>query len=310
MRILIVIFFFCAFNITCKNKVDKGISSENIISQKQITSLPSEISLKTWILLDDISSSYEEILDYSESSLIKTELNNLNMTVDVYEDNLLEIGIKYILKLESGYKIILNSTDVEYCIFRWKNQSKGIGTWTIKYLRYENGQEATFTNDYVIKNYVTSENFPKPKEQTVIIEKDPSMDSKYVKVNKIGVTGNFSCDYKENGNIYKLGKTRISDNNIIEIELGEYFNVSCQVRKISGVENKYALFFDYFFDTKYKINDIEYFSKTRPIAEIEIIDSNTIKKKWFGLYNNKTKNYPKLSNHDWNNDTCEIIIKQ
>lgn len=298
--------------ISCKSKAQENLTLEEG-NNHILKDIPDDIANTTWIILDsNESQSFEKLLDRSIKrpyQNIITKKNTISLTTKDYgEFNEINID-SIIVNNKNGYTLYFKGSDVNYINFFWKNKTKGVASWEIHYTNFSGQGEEIFKQDRVNKKFVTSENFPKPKEQVVVIENDSPMDSKYIKVNSIGVTGNFSCDYKENDNIYKLGKTKIFDNDRVEIELGEYFNVSCQVRKINGTENKYVLFFDYFFDTKYKINDIEYFSQTRPIAEIEIIDSNTIKKKWLGLYNNKTKDYPKLSNHDWNNDTCEIITK-
>ncbi|WP_234418254.1 hypothetical protein [Aquimarina aquimarini] len=65
------------------------------------------------------------------------------------------------------------------------------------------------------------------------------------------------------------------------------------------------------FKTMLEYNDWEYIdSKTHPIAEIEILDNNTIKKKWLGFYNLRTKkNEDYGQEYGWD-DKCDGIIKR
>ncbi|WP_158978897.1 hypothetical protein [Cellulophaga sp. L1A9] len=48
------------------------------------------------------------------------------------------------------------------------------------------------------------------------------------------------------------------------------------------------------------------YSKTLPIAEIEILDNNTIKKKWLGIYNRRTKKTEEIPGFfNWYDKECD-----
>ncbi len=51
--------------------------------------------------------------------------------------------------------------------------------------------------------------------------------------------------------------------------------------------------------------NIDLYDKNIPFGEIEILDATVLKKKWFGFYNKKNKEYERDWASEWN--VCDTI---
>ncbi|WP_108869607.1 hypothetical protein [Aquimarina aquimarini] len=305
--------------ISCKNN-----------AQEILTELPKELADKTWINIGDPEEApYDEILKKLEYPLpnfyMKTGKNELHIILNTIETALIPVNFDKVIKQNNSYRIeFKNHDEIEYTIFRWKNRDKGIITLETKYLHYDEGKEATLKRDYINKDFVTQENFPEPKKPEFIIENEILEDiSKYSQIDELPIKGKFIC-HTGNPGLLLLTSEKVnlynSEGVITKVQpyeaqiiFDQYNGLDCSLRKIKGSSNKYALFFEHVTDaTNNYAKDLLHYSKKRPIAEIEIIDNNTVKKKWIGLYNRRTKNienYSKAEYLDWRDD-CNGIVKR
>lgn len=304
-------------SISCKNN-----------AQGTLTELPVELANKTWIYISkNEADSYKEILNSlnqsPESNSIKTGENNISLEVTDYGEYA-TIDIKSIIANANGFNMKSDGF-VDFINFLWIDKNKGIASWKIKYNKYSQGGGKIVDIYMVNKDFVTSENFPESELPKITLEEKQSINKlKYIEVEEdLPIKGYFSCLYNENE--YKNGGLILSNKDqkihngdtgeiltlkySVSIELVEYLNIDCIIRKVKDKPNTYALFFRSFIDTKYSIPEVSYYSDAHPIAEIEILDNNTIKKQWLGIYNRKTKEYENVEGFGWD-DECDGIIKR
>lgn len=311
MKYILILAISCiACNNTSKNKVLADESNE------VLAVLPEEIANKTWIyILENEAESYDKILQDSnekESNNIITYKDSISFGLDE-QNSFITNGVKSIKQTNNGYTIrtVESLVKIE---FSWIKKNV-IAKWKINIPNYNGeGNDFNTTRFSVDKNYVTPENFPIFKQHDEIkpdVEDEKPLDlNLYSEIlESLPLEGQFDCDYTEGEDeyVFKGGKLYLSNKNEAIITFVDYLNVQCDVRKIKGSSNKYVLFYKSFIDTKFSVNESTYYSKTQPIAEIEIIDDNTIKKKWLGFYNRKTKQYENAEDFDWQDEYCTVI---
>ncbi|MFC5045932.1 hypothetical protein ACFSTE_20435 [Aquimarina hainanensis] len=308
--------------ISCKNNAQENISLNN--EQKILKGLPDDIANKTWIYIHsnpeyDKYNTYKNILDYNAGNSIKTEKNLFHTVLDVYETYYFEIPFDSVTLINNIYQINFKHSEIDYAKFKWLNKNKGIGEWEIRYLRYFDGLDSIVKNKSVIKSFVTKDNFPEPKKEDRVLEKEKSEDNKFAKIEKLPIIGEFACVNEPSSFLsfkYEEVKLRDSEGEVIEIQpykvilsLTNQIYLSCTLRKVKDAKNKYALFYRHAENTEYFPEDILSFSKTHPIAEIEILENNTIKNKWIGMYNRRTKKVEGYGVYNWI-DKCDNTLSK
>lgn len=328
-----IVFLLLIMIIACKNNAQNSDNTNT--NKKELTKLPNELANKTWVYIsNELNESYEDILEYSnkaQAANLVTTTYNITLSIDE-QNTSTTYDIKKINKIDNGYFIETDDggTTIE---FSWVDENKNIAKWKINIPNYYD-QDSDFNEERVTtnKDFVTPSNFPKQnkiKESQIILEEEKSLKSLYSDIIiDLPLEGQFACDYKEEGDdyIFQGGKLSLSNkdftiengdngtvesfNNRVVIELMEYLNVLCDIRQIKDNSNKYALFYNSFIDTKFSVEESNYYSKTQPIAVIEIINSNTLKKKWLGFYNRKTKQIENAEDIGWQDKYCTIIKKQ
>ncbi|QCD62447.1 hypothetical protein [Tenacibaculum maritimum] len=317
--------------ISCKNNAQENKKSLLNNKQKILKGLPDDIANKTWIYIHsnpeyDKYNTYKNILDYNAGNSIKTEKNLFHTVLDVYETYYFEIPFDSVTLINNTYQINFKHSEIDYAKFKWLNKNKGVGEWEIRYLRYFDGVDSIVRNKSVVKSFVTKGNFPEPKKEKVVIKEDEIINSNVYSelIDDLPIEGNFSCEYKDGEEVHSGAYLKISnkdyevenvsDNtteifrNDIEIKIEDVLYLQCDARKIKSSSNKYALFYKTFY-TKYEPPmESRHYSKTHPIAEIEILDNNTIKKKWLGVYNKRTNKVESIDGYfDWGDQYCNII---
>ncbi len=316
--------------IACKNNAQNTDNTNS--TQEILTELPDEIANKTWVYINPIEKQwFKTMLEYNDREYIKTETNSIDVPIDLYDPVRSSQKIESITVNDKGYSIKFNkSKKLGGIDFKWLDKSKGLGIWEIKYIDegYAEFGDTIVRKKSVIKKFITPNNFPKPKpkEEIIIVGEDKPIDSNIYSelIDDLPIEGRFSCKYTEEGETYTGAFLEISNkdyevenvsNNTIEtykneikIKIEDVLYLQCNARKIKSSTNKYALFYKIFY-TKYEAPvDSQYYSTTRPIAEIEILDNNTIEKKWLGIYNKRTKQVESINGYfTWGDEFCDII---
>lgn len=304
---------------SCKNNAQDKSS----LNTKQITlnGLPDEIANKTWIYLSELPEyhTYKHILDYNDEHSIKTKKNILYTVLDVYEGYHFEIKFDSVILKNDTYQINFKHKEIDYAKFKWINKEKGIGTWEIRYLRYFDGHDSIVKRKSVIKSFVNSKSFPEPEPEKIVLEKEKLEKCEFTKIEKLPLLGKFTCINEPMSSLsFKLKKTNLrGKGGIIEevqpyeaiISIDEYIHIGCSLRKVSGYKNKYVLLYKYTKNTKYHPEDKLYYSKTNPIAEIEILDDGKIKNKWIGMYNRRTKKVEGYGVYNWIGSCDNLLTK-
>lgn len=312
INFLFIVFTFC---IACKNNSRNTVSSNTSTLNEVLNVLPDEISNKTWVLiLEGSKESYNEILDYSNKKIsnnIITYRDSISFGVDE-QVPLLTDKIKSVKKVANGYFITTLNSSVNIEFFWIKNRETA--KWKINIPNYNgNGRDFNSIRYSVNKSYVTEKSFPSSlnKKNVSIVKGDIDIDLNIYSelIDDLPIKGQFSCTYVEEGRNYSGAFLKISKKNI-KIKVEDVLYLQCNARKIKSSSNKYALFYKTFY-TKYDPPEqSQYYSKTHPIAEIEILDDSTIKKKWLGMYNLKTKQIESIDGYfDWDDSFCDIIKK-
>ena len=331
MKRSIILLLLSISIVTCKNSAQSTIKSS--IDKSTLKVLPDEIANKTWVYINSIEKKwFKTMLEYNDWEYIETKTNSINIPIDLYDPVRSSQKIESITLKEKGYTIKFDdSKKIEGIDFEWLDKSKGFATWEIKYIDegYAEFGDTIVRKNSVIKSLITSKNFPKPKEEIIIIGENKPIEAKYIEIKKLPLLGKFYCSkgssegyyearlkfsndelpiYDEKGNIMKNQPYTIEltlDKNITNI------GFNCSLRKIENSSTKYAVFFNYLTEeTKTIPKDILHYSKTHPIAEIEILNDNTIKKKWLGFYNLRTKKVEDYGQEYGWDDKCDGIIKR
>jgi len=271
--------------------------------------LPNEIANKKWLKYAEPIISYEKTLSYRKLSGWEYDITTTTNKISIFDDiETVSFSIDSVIKKEKKHRIFINDNQIDHVNFKWDDKIKGMATWSVV---YKVGKVRSYKT--IHEPFFIPENFPKKKSNKITITGDHSVDmSLYSEIiEDLPIKGNFACDYKENGNVYKEGELSFSNKNITQIKMEYILSLQCDVRKIKEANNKYALFYSSFY-TKYSPPEgSEHYSKTQPIAEIKIIDNNTLEKKWIGFYNKKTKKIENgVSAFDWGDKYCKTIERQ
>jgi len=324
-----VVFLLLITFAACKNNAQK-IEPLNE-TNKVLTRLPSELANKTWVVYSgEQEENYKTLLENLNSDsyplYVKTGDITFAMVEGDIETYLLELQSNEITKTKDTYKIQLNSQFVDYIILEWFEKTRGILSIEYHYKTLpESITDSIFTIKYVSKDFITPENFPETEksiDSEAAVESEKIIDGdKYKRVDDLPIKGKFKCN--NNGSIsfflLKLRKTNLYDNdgNIEEVQpyeaiisLDEFVNIVCSLRKVANTTNKYALLYRHTKNTKFHPEDKLHYSKTHPIAEVEILDDNTIKKKWLGIYNRRTKKMENYGQQYGWEDKCNGVIKR
>ena len=330
MKHIIIATLLFVMMISCKNNAQ--VNSPLVNTNEQLVDLPNELANKTWIYISkDLDESYDKILEYSKeqnSNNIITSKKKLSLKIDE-QNSFVNYDIESVIKTNNGYLIKTKENGIDIN-FSWIDKKISVGKWTL-YIADYNGPNRDFKAERIAvnKDYVTPKNFPEQevkKTSNVILEEDKIISDIYSEpIDDFPLEGQFSCDYTEDGDdyVFKGGILRLSNkdynvenvtegtvkkykNNIV-IQLEEYLNIQCDVRKIKSKENTFALFYNSFTNTKFDVDQAPFYSKTKPIAEIEIVNNNTIKKKWLGVYNKRTKQVENVDDMDWQDEYCTTI---
>ncbi|WP_010521256.1 hypothetical protein [Aquimarina agarivorans] len=322
----------------CKNKA----VYEKTNSGQLVEILPTELVNKTWVIYGGQDESYDVLFKRFNSKTypfyVKTGDSSFFMVEGDIETYLLELKSNKIVKVNDSYKMYLNSQFVDFITLTWKEKKRGIISveYTYKVLP-ESISDSVFTVDYVNKDFITEGNFPKLKEQKkkaeseIFIEEETTEGiGSYEYLKDLPIQGWFYCeDSKEKGN-YEVGISFLDEEHVIhnkdgsvlknmpnhiEIDLNNALRIACSVKKIKASSNKYVLFYEHRINHTMTLyipfyKDAQYYSSNHPIAEIDILDDNTIKRKWIGFYNRRTKkveNYAKK--YGWEKG-CNNILKR
>lgn len=304
--------------IACKNRAQ---SNEEFNNGEILKSLPDELANKTWIPYYK-GNTYEDLLrrvEYPVTRYVKTSKTSFSKLEGKMEFELVELPSKKIVKSENKYIMYLDAPYIDYINLKLIDGNKGI--LDIEYV-YQTPlpidiKDSIFTISYVDKSYITPDNFPEPKKEKIVLEKEKSEGNEYEKIEKLPILGKFACVNIPTSFLsfkYEEVKLRDSEGEVIEIQpykailsLTNQIYISCTLRKIRGSENRYALFFRHTENTDYHPEDILSYSSTHPIAEIEILENNTIKNKWIGMYNRRTKKIEGYGVYNWI-DKCDNML--
>lgn len=322
----VILCFFLVSIISCKGEAQSS-------NQITLDNLPVELADKTWIPYYK-GNTYEDLLrrvEYPVTRYVKTSKTSFSKLEGKMEFELVELPNKKIVKEGNKYIMLLEAPYLDYISLSWIDKQKGL--IDIEYVYKKplpiDVKDSIFTISYVDKSYITPDNFPELKKEEIVLEKDEAINSNIYSelIDDLPVEGMFSCKYAEEGEMYSGAYLKISnkdyevenvsDNtteifrNDIKIKIEDVLYLQCDARKIKSSSNKYALFYKTFY-TKYDPPEqSQYYSKSHPIAEIEILDNNTIKKRWLGVYNKRTKKTESIDGYfDWDDEYCDTIKRQ
>ncbi len=294
-------FFFVGCKHIDKNKFNNdkkvslvGVNKDTSNLKKEIkpskNQLPNEISNTKWILLEE-----DELND--QRKIIETMDTLLYVDFIEYRSLL----INNIQQTSDGYLIYIDQI-ADLIKFTWVNKIKGIAKWD---LQYKEGK--------IIRTYFTKKEgfYVSPKASQHITDSAKqvknlifdtlSIDStKYDKEGLIEPTGFYQ--YSNN-----KGVTNIINGDNILLVLNKDLSIITTSRRIKGFDNKYALFFKKVYETNLNFEEKNY-SKVKCIAELEILSAEEIKKKWIGLYNNKTGKIESKWANDWDVSESNKLI--
>lgn len=288
MRIVLLFIFSILFVLSCKQvrekteKIQTSVTSSKKDSKVGNVFLPKEISNKEWVILNP------KVIEYPDKNIVCKNENEIFIDFIEYR----RLIVKKIERKENGFLIFVDEI-ADFLDFSWIDKNARVAKWELK------------KEDDVLKTYITVEkgkDISKKQKQEIFksLQKRQNQ-SNLPDTEKIpdDYEGFYQCNDSE-------GITRIVNGDNIILKLNNNLTISTTSRKIEKLKNKYGLLFKEVVNSNSNFNQ-NFYSKSKFIAELEILSAEEIKTNWLGFFNTKTKKIEKQWNVTWNKKGCEKI---